>query len=367
MRYSGDTSLQRKSNVMDGNPTSRTLLLLRTTTATVTAANTGTQSVSPTIATSLELSARPEKALGFVLILMGTPNAEQDQLLMEARRVCTKEGIEIAVMRLGNDFAGLKAQIRNVLELHVNPYTGVLFVHPGSDFTHEEHGLRFDAEEFLCSIGNSLNLVACDQMGTLFYPAHTVAQSGSATQHLTTCLEKCIANRRYLGDARRMIQTASLEKWALGEACGQKVKQAIVEFQGRSGAQDLDLSNMQLKSWPPLPDGVTNLILDNNQLTTVPLGLPSTVTRVSLAGNSIDTFPKDLDPWVRILNLQKNKVTVLPESSPSVREGLYVDLSGNPLDEACNRKWQARLGAVGYRGPNLLLPLLRTEKARKDD
>lgn len=95
---------------------------------------------------------------------------------------------------------------------------------------------------------------------------------------------------------------------------------------GFTSVMPLDLIELGLTSLPPLPDILTDLFCDNNQLTTLP-HLPSKLVFLSCRNNQLTSLP-DLPDSLTELYCINNKLTSLP-SLPSTLKIIYFNEGNN--------------------------------------
>jgi Leucine-rich repeat (LRR) protein len=111
-----------------------------------------------------------------------------------------------------------------------------------------------------------------------------------------------------------------------------------IEDAERSGADELDLSELELTAIPESLSRMANLRrlnLSGNQLTTIPESLSrlSELKSLYLAGNQITTIPESIAALSKLesLNLWGNQITTIPESLSRLSELKSLDLTRNQI------------------------------------
>lgn len=90
----------------------------------------------------------------------------------------------------------------------------------------------------------------------------------------------------------------------------------------------LDLSNLNLSNIPPhLPLHITTLIIDGNQLKTLP-SLPAGLSELRAKDNQLSRLPELIPSSLTTVDLSNNQLTAFPLLPPAVTT---IDLSGNKL------------------------------------
>ena len=105
------------------------------------------------------------------------------------------------------------------------------------------------------------------------------------------------------------------------EQANQRVHNAIL-----NGDSILDLSNLELKSLPKIPDNIETLILNNNKLSELPL-LPEKLTDLYVDNNElteIDLLPKGLE----FISCRNNRILFFTEIPDSLK---FLDCRYNLL------------------------------------
>ena len=87
----------------------------------------------------------------------------------------------------------------------------------------------------------------------------------------------------------------------------------------------LDLSNLGLKTLPPLPAGLRVLNCSNNLLETLDGLLPRTLIMLDCGNNRLTGLPDPLPPYLYTLDCENNRLTRLPEVMPDRITRLCMD------------------------------------------
>jgi hypothetical protein len=102
---------------------------------------------------------------------------------------------------------------------------------------------------------------------------------------------------------------------------------------------ELNLKNLMLTKLPPIPEGVYNLNLDDNQLTRIDT-LPDSLCALTCTSNYLESLPSSLPPALRSLDCSWNRLRSIP-ALPSTL--VFLDCSLNrrlkslpPLDHLVN-------------------------------
>ena len=91
----------------------------------------------------------------------------------------------------------------------------------------------------------------------------------------------------------------------------------------------MNISNQNLEEPPnDLPNSLTSLFCDYNQLTSLPDNLPDSLKELICSNNKLTKLPDNLPETLRGLWCSNNELTSLPENLP--RSLHYLSISNNP-------------------------------------
>jgi hypothetical protein len=93
----------------------------------------------------------------------------------------------------------------------------------------------------------------------------------------------------------------------------------------------VDLAGLGLRSLPPMPEGLNNLNLNNNQLTSLPENLPASLTKLYVKNNQLTQLPDNLPANLAKLDVSNNQLQHLPENLPA--NLTMLDCSSNQLTQ----------------------------------
>jgi Leucine-rich repeat (LRR) protein len=98
------------------------------------------------------------------------------------------------------------------------------------------------------------------------------------------------------------------------------------------GLEDLNLDDNQIAVLNKQPPKLTRLSVDKNQLTAVPDDtLPVGLTSFSADGNKVHTLPTAFPGGMKWLHLKENDLRNMPDALFTLHKDCRVDLTGNPV------------------------------------
>jgi Leucine-rich repeat (LRR) protein len=93
--------------------------------------------------------------------------------------------------------------------------------------------------------------------------------------------------------------------------------QHIRNWKNSNPALILDLSNLGIKSLPPIPNNVKILDCHGNLLTELPKNLPNSITKLYCDHNDLKYLPDNLPSNLEYLYCQNNNLKCLPNNLSS--------------------------------------------------
>lgn len=130
---------------------------------------------------------------------------------------------------------------------------------------------------------------------------------------------------------------ASISRWAETEVNGTQVENGILNWMKNENANAvLDISGLNLRTLPPLPDNLKKLKAGKNALTSIPENhLPVTLEAIDIHGNQLTSLPESLPTsQLKLLNAANNKLTKLPQIAYNLNRECRVYLVKNSLNTA---------------------------------
>ncbi|HET9253796.1 MAG TPA: leucine-rich repeat domain-containing protein, partial [Pseudonocardiaceae bacterium] len=148
----------------------------------------------------------------------------------------------------------------------------------------------------------------------------------------------------HLGDnqlAALPPEIAQLTNLRMLDLGGNQLAALPPEIAQLTGLGLLYLSSNQLTTLPPEIAQLTELVilrLGGNQLTTLPpeIAQLTKLVKLDLSGNQLTTLPPEIAQLTKLewLDLRDNRLTTLPPGLvPLLKNGLHLDLEGNPLPD----------------------------------
>jgi len=163
---------------------------------------------------------------------------------------------------------------------------------------------------------------------------HTTASTPSSASSTGVA-----ANRTDVPDIHQnhVKYLASLDRWATTEDNGLLAVSNIKQWLDNGNINAiLDISNMKLKSLPPLPGNLKKLKAGNNELASIPENhLPATLEAIDIHGNQLTSLPESMPiSQLKLLNAADNELTGLPLIAHNLHRECKVYLGKNSIDPA---------------------------------
>ena len=130
---------------------------------------------------------------------------------------------------------------------------------------------------------------------------------------------------------------ATISRWAETEVKGTQAENGILNWMKNGNVNAvLDISGLNLRTLPPLPDNLKKLKAGKNALTSIPENhLPVTLEEIDLACNQLTSLPESLPiSQLKLLNAADNKLSKLPGIAYNINRECKVYFRTNNIDPA---------------------------------
>ena len=128
----------------------------------------------------------------------------------------------------------------------------------------------------------------------------------------------------------------SLHSWSASEVNGMQAAGKIKNWLNNGDINAvLNISQLKLKSLPPLPANLKKLKAANNELASIAENhLPATLEAIDIHGNQLASLPESLPiAHLTLLNVAGNKLTIFPPIARSLNHECKVYFGKNNLDD----------------------------------